>query len=303
MGSLKSFALAGLVAAAAVTQASAADLLPPAPAFAPPPPVHVAEFGGWYLRGDIGIGSQEIGKVEGADVVRDGGSFWRKSLDDTAFVGIGVGYQVNSFLRFDLTGEYRMSATYDTSDKFRYTRFFGPQEIDTHLTNRYKGDLQTSVFLANAYVDLGTWAGITPFIGAGAGFAHHRMRNNFDSGLIYNYDALTGTPVNTESTGGVAGDANRTNFAWALHAGLAYDVSQTLKLELAYRYLNMGQAHTGVLNCGVTCVSGQTFSPLKLKTIESHDLKLGMRWLLGAPVPVVAEAPPPIIERPLVRKY
>ena len=73
MGTIKSIALAGLVAVATSAPALAADLLPPPPPM--PVPVQIVEVGsGWYLRGDVGVGSQEIGKVEGADVVRDGGS-------------------------------------------------------------------------------------------------------------------------------------------------------------------------------------------------------------------------------------
>ena len=99
MGTFQRIALAGLVAVATSAPALAADLLPP------PPVVEVGS--GWYLRGDVGVGSQEVGKIDGLDVVKDGGSFWRKSLADTAFVGVGVGYQFNNFLRFDVTGEYR----------------------------------------------------------------------------------------------------------------------------------------------------------------------------------------------------
>lgn len=299
MGCLKTIALAGALTCLGTAGAFAADYLPPPPQMYQPAPAPVEFGGGWYLRGDVGVGSQEIGKVSGADVERDGGSFYRKSLADTAFVGAGVGYQFSSFLRFDVTGEYRTATKYDTSDKFKYNRFFGYREVQTNLTNRYTGDLQSSVFLANGYFDLGTWYGITPFVGAGVGVAHHRIRNAFDNGLIYNFDAATGEAINTEATGGIAADASKTNFAWAVHAGLAYQVSPALKLELAYRYLNMGDAQTGTLSCGVVCNTGQTFSPLRLKNIESHDFKIGMRWMLGVPV-AYSEPPPP---GPLVRKY
>ena len=75
VGTIKRTALAGLVAVATSAPALAADLLPPPP---PPPPPVVVEVGtGWYLRGDVGVGSQDFRSVDGADVVRDGGTFWR----------------------------------------------------------------------------------------------------------------------------------------------------------------------------------------------------------------------------------
>ena len=61
MGSLKSIACAGLMAAGLVSGARAADLLPaPAPLPVPEP----VAFGGWYLRGDIGFSNQEVDKLD-----------------------------------------------------------------------------------------------------------------------------------------------------------------------------------------------------------------------------------------------
>ena len=37
------------------------------------------------------------------------------------------------------------------------------------------------------------------------------------------------------------------NFAWALHAGVAYKVTPNLTVELAYRYVDMGNGLTGDL--------------------------------------------------------
>ena len=51
MASLKALTLASVAVLALTRFAAAADLLPPPPMPEPPPPV----FGGWYLRGDIGM--------------------------------------------------------------------------------------------------------------------------------------------------------------------------------------------------------------------------------------------------------
>jgi opacity protein-like surface antigen len=57
-----------LIAAGAVTlstAAFAADLpIAAPPMYAPPPP---AEFGGWYLRGDIGMTNQRIKSLTNTD--------------------------------------------------------------------------------------------------------------------------------------------------------------------------------------------------------------------------------------------
>ena len=39
-------------------------------------------------------------------------------------------------------------------------------------------------------------------------------------------------------------DFTEWKFAWAVHAGVAYNVNNNFKMELAYRYLNMGNVNT-----------------------------------------------------------
>ena len=56
--------------------------------------------------------------------------------------------------------------------------------------------------------------------------------------------------------------------------------------------MHVSVARNGTLNC----FCGQTFSPLKVKDLDSHDIKLGFRWLLAPP-------PPPIYDAPIIRKY
>ena len=55
------YLLAATAASILSSAAFAADLpIAPPPAYAPPPPV---DFGGWYLRGDIGFSSQIVGNL------------------------------------------------------------------------------------------------------------------------------------------------------------------------------------------------------------------------------------------------
>src|SRR5208282_4191871 len=90
------------------TTAFAADMPQPQPVYQPV----VAEpccAGAWYLRGDVGIGI-----LSKADLVYEqnplNSSNFRiqhSSIDDTTFFMVGVGYEYNNWLRFDVTGEYR----------------------------------------------------------------------------------------------------------------------------------------------------------------------------------------------------
>jgi hypothetical protein len=56
----------------------------------------------------------------------------------------------------------------------------------------------------------------------------------------------------------------------------------------------MGKAEAGVLNCFNAVVCPDTV--YALKEIDSHDIKLALRWMLAA-------ARAPVFDAPLIRKY
>src|SRR3954452_1761764 len=96
------------------TAAMAADL-PPIMPMQVRAPVATEDFGGWYLRGDVGVGRQEFREFNHTQTNQAfvWPASWRidqKDIKDAAFVGFGVGYQFNNFLRADVTGEYRASS-------------------------------------------------------------------------------------------------------------------------------------------------------------------------------------------------
>jgi opacity protein-like surface antigen len=283
MGSLKRAAIAGTAVFAIIPAAYAADL----PPIIQKAPIPVAEFGGWYLRGDIGISNERAG------------SFWQegfganpaplsvqqvtKEFSGAGIFGLGFGYEFNSWLRFDVTGEYRSSASFRGYDIA--TAANGTTIIPEHPTvNKTEW-----VFLGNMYIDLGTWWSITPFVGAGVGVANVRL-NGFNDFAIASLDPVLGaTLLNANNA---APDGSKWNFAWAIHAGLAYNVTPNFVVELAYRYLDMGDGVTGSPITGFDgTLQGTRFH---IDNITSHDLKLGIRWLIEEPF-----APPP---PPLVRK-
>src|SRR5262245_60533461 len=167
MGKVKSSVLAGAAMFVLIPGAFAADLPPMLPPAVPAP---VEEFSGWYLRGDVGVGSQRFSHF---DHTQTNSSFvwpasWRidqKDIKDVAFVGFGLGYQWNAWLRTDVTGELRGSSKGKAIGS--YTEFCpGGRCFDI-----YDFDHQASVILANVYFDLGTWWCLTPFVGAGIGGA------------------------------------------------------------------------------------------------------------------------------------
>ncbi len=230
-------------------------------------PLCAEQFGGWYLRGDIGFTNQKIGKLENVFIdSADRVQVINSDFDSAGLFGLGVGYQFNNWLRFDVTGEYRMNSTYNGLDVLT----FGTGSF----TNDYRAKKSEWLLLANAYVDLGTWWCVTPFVGAGLGVSRVNI-----SGF---------TDVNTPNGGVAFGpDESQWNFAWALHAGLAFQATNNLAIELAYRYTSLGDGRAGDARdfLGNNTVN----NPTTFRDITSHDLKLGLRWICcDVPAPVVA---------------
>jgi opacity protein-like surface antigen len=270
--------LAGLALAATVAPnaARAADYQqPPPPQIYVQPPQVIEEFASaWYLRGDVGIGINsryDLDYLPNPVNVGNGFVFEQHSIADTFFIGGGVGYEFNNWLRFDGTAEYRAKTAVAAFGAFPATPANG--------TDFYNGYLKSWVFLANAYVDLGTWNCFTPFVGAGVGAAYNTMSDLTD----FNTTGGLGR--------GIGRDSSNWNFAWALHAGVAYNVSKTLKVELAYRYLNYGS-----VTDTVDCVGGCNPDSYKFGKLSSQDIKLGLRWTccdFAPPPPRYVYTPPP----------
>ena len=276
-------ALAGAISLLS-TATFAADLPPPLP----PPMVRapIVETGGWYLRGDVGVGMQNFKSFDFTQTNVASGAVWpaswsirQKDIKDTAFVGFGIGYAWNNWARFDFTGEYRASSKLKAVGSYSGAADFCPGGT---CFDAYDADHQASVFLANAYLDLGTWWCLTPFIGAGAGTAYHKVSALSDTGYIAGSGA--------SSFGVTQNDRTQWNFAWALHAGLAYTVSNNLKIEFAYRYLNMGSVPTAEIICGASgCASGGgPRAYYTLNNFYSNDFRIGFRWMLQPEQPMYA---------------
>jgi opacity protein-like surface antigen len=268
MSSFRMLAAAG-AASLTVAAAQAADL-----GFPPPPPVQ--EFSGWYLRGNVGMTNQRVDKL--TNVVAPGTAVDTKFLtfDSSPFFGLGVGFQANKWLRFDVTGEYRANAHFHGNQVATFGTIILPDD--------YHASKSEWLFLANAYVDLGTWWCLTPFVGAGIGESRNTISSFVDTGATQAGATILSTTFGR--------DASQWNLAWALYAGLAYQVNPGLSLEFAYRYVNLGGASTGPTNSfdGITVVNA---TPFVFHNLTSNDFMFGMRWMLGEPA-----APPP----PLIRK-
>lgn len=248
MSSLRKFFFGiASVALALPTLANAADIIDYIPEPDPIP------YGGWYLRGDIGV------KVYQAPAARfDGnniGAYRNEELDSTFVIGGGVGYRWNDWVRTDLTVDYEFAAGFSGEALCPGTC----GALGTGLYSFETADIDIWTVMLNGYVDIGTWHGVTPYVGAGIGGAYVSTTN-------LRYRNPNG------STGKYAGDG-KWNLAWALMAGASYELSPNMTLDGGYQFRSLGSAQSKV----VTNVPPNT-KRVKYEDIYAHELRLGLRY-------------------------
>jgi opacity protein-like surface antigen len=240
----------------------------------PPPPSGRA----WYLKGTIGMKNPEPGSIwtdgTGVGDGYDSGIFTvhHEDIKSSSLYGFGIGIEHSRWLRFDVTGEYRGKQLFVAQDSYNNGGGCGVGVPGANCgTNEYTADLESWLGLFNAYIDLGTFRGLTPYVGAGIGVAGIDVQGFKD--------------VNVPAGSVFYGDRDKysTNFAWALYAGVSYDVTPQFTLDLGYRYTDLGSVETGT----ATAFDGSSsYNGLQIRDIVSHDLLFSARYRLDSPQPM-----------------
>ncbi|MEG6507452.1 outer membrane beta-barrel protein [Methyloligella sp. 2.7D] len=230
---------------------------------APPPMMPVVDDcctddTGWYFRGFLGTTNYDLDRISNPAFDTADFTFFDLGYESSGFGGLGVGWKFNNWLRFDTTWEYRSKSTFHGLDRYVGPGFSG--------TNQYQATMKSWVWMNSLYWDVFCWNGFKPYVGAGIGYAANYIDDFSD--------------INTPNLGVAYGDGHREgNFAWSVTAGLGYQVNNRVTLDLAYRYLDLGEAMSG--NIRAYDGSGGVAEGLKFEDVHSHDLMLGVRYKFG----------------------
>ncbi|HHZ08371.1 MAG TPA: porin family protein [Rhizobiales bacterium] len=264
--------LAALVASTAGS-AFAADLYePPVIETTPPPVYEEVSYGGWYIRGDLDYHASRYHK---GDYITYGppagtGAFDFGKLRSTFSLGGGIGYQVNRYFRTDVTLDYMFKSKFRGQTTGTAGSCGQPDCVSVD-----ESAYSALLMMANAYADLGTYHGITPYVGAGIG------------GAYLKWDDLRNT------VGGVTTVHRGTQnwrFAYALMAGASYCLTDKLKLDVGYRYAKI----SGGRQFEYAPAAGPGFD----RGISIHEGRAGLRYQFSGrsecyePEPIAYEPPP-----------
>ncbi|MGF0539365.1 outer membrane protein [Agrobacterium sp. ES01] len=260
----------------ASTSAFAADVYQPEPApFIDAPEVTVSEASGWYLRGDLGYSFNDL---RGAEYFQGSNSnlvdFGSAKLKNGYTVGAGVGYQMNNYLRGDLTFDYMTKSDFRGSTNGECGA--GP----VACTSSDYSSLTAYTLMANAYVDLGTYGYFTPYVGGGLGGSYVKWKNLNNTACPDAGGACDDTVTH--------GGRGNWRFAYQLMAGASVDLTCNVKADVGYRF-----RHT---LAGGMFGYAENGGPGRDKGFYSHEIHAGARYSFGGcDQPVYTPEPEPLV--------
>ncbi len=200
---------------------------------------------GLYLRGTVGYVDYKRPEADFADQPSTS-NLSRESLNNTAIVGAGLGYRFNANVRADVTLDHTFDA--------RFKGVVVPASL-TAVSITDQAQFQSSTFMVNGYLDFRPVMGFTPYIGAGIGIA----QNIFSRQVL-----ATGIGTSVHLAGG-----DDFSLAWALMAGVGYQLSSNFTLDLGYRYASLGAVKTRSYDTGIG---------VDMESIGAHEMRLGVRY-------------------------
>jgi opacity protein-like surface antigen len=270
---------AAALSLATFAPALAADYEPPVVVSPPDQFVPVEVGSGWYLRGDVGYAfNRDMDDVNFRTFDPVSGAYTDGTLDSASLssgmtYGIGFGYTFNQWLRSDITLDGFKS---DVDGSFATTTPCGGAPAGTTCLMKGSGSVQTLSLMANGYVDLGTYAGLTPYVGAGAGVSRVKW-----SDMSEDFYCEDGTAACSASLLGSTSHSGKTDyrFTYALMAGLAYDISPNLKLDVGYKYTHVAGGDMFGWD-SISSAAGATGAQGKDDGFSSQEVRVGLRYEL-----------------------
>jgi outer membrane autotransporter protein len=122
----------------------------------------------------------------------------------------------------------------------------------------------TQTLILNSYFDFVNSSKFTPYVNLGLGVARHKTSADFYD------DIMSSKSIN--------------NFAWSIGAGVAYNINDSLALDLGYKYSNLGdiKVKTNAYyeyydDIDDYDVESEKSSNFKFEN-RSHDLTVGLRY-------------------------
>ena len=231
---------------------------------------------GWYLRGNVGYGAHTDIDLTG-DMVSDQHGNGLQSEGNVAG-SLGLGYDLGNNWRLELDGASL------------WTDLGSISQIPSTSAK-----LRTSTLMLNALYDFDDFGRWEPYVGAGLGLV--RAKADLDAHDFLTPDTIAINPACLGARTSMQAETcsvsdTDTTLGYQLLAGLGYDISENLKWDTHYRYLDAGKLDfDGVRTNGVT--GGTNAINVAAGDVGAHSLMTGFRYLFGHKHEAAAPPPPP----------
>ncbi len=174
--------------------------------------------------------------------------------DDNNF---GLGIALGTDLSYSTELPVRLEAEYTYRGQATFKN--GPKWVAGYpLYADQSFDVKAHTLMANAFYDINTETAFTPYVGAGLGMAY--LRSDYKH-------RVNGVGFNKSS--------NDWNLAWNVGAGVAYQFSDNIALDVGYRYVDLGTAECGT-STGIS--AGAALKTDAKVDYTAHEFSLGLRF-------------------------
>ena len=127
---------------------------------------------------------------------------------------------------------------------------------DPDFGDKEKMKVSTYSAFLNAYYDIHTGTFVTPYIGAGIGYAHIKSKYQYSNEIYDDY---------------VGYKASEGNFAWNVGAGVAFALTDYLSVDVGYKFIDYGSAEK-------TYTYPEWGEKTKFETdVQAHEATIGLR--------------------------
>ncbi|MBB8823103.1 porin family protein [Escherichia coli] len=213
---------------------------------------------GFYLTGKAGASVVSLSHQRFLSGNEEETSKYKGGDDhDTVFSGgIAAGYDFYPQFSIPVRTELEFYARGNADTKYNLYK-------DDWSRGDLKNEVSVNTLMLNAYYDFRNDSAFTPWVSAGIGYARIHQKTTGISTWDYGYGSSGRESLSR------SGSAD--NFAWSLGAGIRYDVTPDIALDLSYRYLDAGDSS----------VSYKDEWGDKYKSevdVKSHDIMLGVTY-------------------------
>lgn len=136
--------------------------------------------------------------------------------------GVAIGYDFND--QFQLPVRLELDTTFRGETDAKSGQDITAFGESVHIN--VKNQVRMATYMVNGYYDFHNSTAFTPYISAGVGLAHVKLKNN---------TIPVGFDINETLS------ASKNNFAWGAGIGAKYAVTDNIAIDASYKYINAGK--------------------------------------------------------------